>query len=109
MGPQVLLPTGTGLVLEQVQLCGQIVHLSVRLAALGAPCPTCGRWSEAFHSSYERGVADLPIADRQVIVRLLVRRFRCREKNLLAADLRRAGAVVGRPLRSAYAAPAERF
>ena len=80
MGPQVLLPTGAGLVLEQVQLCGQIVHVSVRLAALGAPCPTCGHWSEAFHSSYQRSIADLPIADRQVVVRLLVRRFRCREK-----------------------------
>ena len=80
MGPQVLPPTGAGLVLEQVQLCGQIVHLSVRLAALGAPCPTCGHWSEAFHSSYERSIADLPIADRQVVVQLHVRRFRCREK-----------------------------
>ena len=80
MGPQVLLPHGAGLVLEQVQLCGEIVHLSVRLAALGALCPMCGRWSEAFHSSYRRSIADLPVADRQVTVQLLVRRFRCREK-----------------------------
>ncbi len=78
MGPQVLLPQGAGLVLEQVELCGQVVHLSVRLAALGAPCPTCGRSSEAVHSSYCRIIADLPIADRQVTVQLLVRRFRCR-------------------------------
>ena len=75
-----LLPTGVGLVLEQVQLCGQIVHVSVRLATLGAHCTKCGRWSEAFHSSYQRGIADLPIADRQVVVQLQVRRFRCREK-----------------------------
>ncbi len=80
MGPQVLLPQGAGLVLEQVELCGQVVHLSVRLAALGAPCPTCGRSSEAVHSSYCRIIADLPIADRQVTVQLLVRRFRCREQ-----------------------------
>ena len=80
MGPQVLLPTGAGLVLEQVQLCGQIVHLSVRVAALGAPCPRCGHWSESLHSNYLRSIADLPITDRQVVVRLLVRRFRCREK-----------------------------
>lgn len=80
MGPQVLLPIGAGLVLEQVQLCGQIVHVSVRVAALGAPCPRCGHWSNAFHSNYLRSIADLPIADRQVVVRLVVRRFRCREK-----------------------------
>jgi len=76
----VLLLPGAGLVLEQVQLCGQIVVLLVRLAALGAPCPACGRWSEAFHSSYQRSIADLPIADRQVVVQLQVRRFRCLTK-----------------------------
>ncbi len=79
MGPQVLLPPGAGLVLEQVQLCGEIVHLLVRLATSGACCPTCACWSDAFHSSYQRQIADLPIADRQVVVHLQVRRFRCRQ------------------------------
>jgi hypothetical protein len=36
VGPQVLLPPGAGLVLEQVQLCGEIVHLVVRSEASGA-------------------------------------------------------------------------
>jgi len=80
VGPQVLLPAGDGLVLEQVQLCGEIVHLLVRLATSGASCPSCACWSDAFHSSYQRSVADLPIADRQAVVHLQVRRFRCREQ-----------------------------
>ena len=83
MGPQVLLLPGAGLVLEQVQLCGEIVHVVVRLVASGASCPSCTCWSDAVHSSYRRRVADLPIADRQVVVHLQVRRFRCREQSCL--------------------------
>jgi len=72
-----LLPPGAGLVVEQVQLCDEIMHLTVRCEAAGANCPRCGTWSEAFHSSYERNLADLPIAGRRAVVNLRVRRFRC--------------------------------
>jgi transposase len=75
--PQLLLPPGAGLVVEQVRLCDQIVHLTVRCEGAGANCPGCGAWSEAFHSSYERHLSDLPIVGRQAIVDLQVRRFRC--------------------------------
>src|SRR6266571_6943657 len=75
--PQVLLPLGAGLVVEQVQLRDEIVHLTVRREEAGAICPLCGAWSEAFHSSYARGLADLPIAGRQAVIDLRVRRFRC--------------------------------
>ncbi len=80
MGPQELLPTGAGLVLEQVQLCGEVVHLFVHHEASGASSPSCACWSEAFHSSYQRTIADLPIGDRHVVVHLEVRRFRCRQR-----------------------------
>ena len=79
MDPQVLLPPGAGLVVEQVQLCDEIMHLTVRCEAAGANCPRCGAWSEAFHSGYERKLGDLPIAGRQAVVELRVRRFRCHE------------------------------
>jgi len=75
--PQLLLPPGAGLVVEQVQLCEEIVHVTVRGEAAGAHCPACGAWSEAFHSSYERNLGDLPIAGRQALIDLRVRRFRC--------------------------------
>jgi transposase len=75
VGSQVLLPSGAGLVLEQVQLCGQVVQLIVRCDALGAHCPSCTCWSETVHSRYQRTVADLPVADRQVVVHLRVRRY----------------------------------
>jgi hypothetical protein len=77
VGPQVLLPPGAGLVLEQVSLRGEIVHLSVRCRLKRACCPTCGNYSDAVHSHYTRRLADLPIAGRQAIIDLNVRRFRC--------------------------------
>jgi len=75
--PQLLLPPGEGLVVEQVQLCDEIVHVAVRCDAAGAHCPHCGTWSEAFHSGYERNLGDVPIAGRQAVIDLQVRRFRC--------------------------------
>jgi transposase len=75
--PQLLLPPGAGLVVERVQLWDEIVHVSVCCEAIGASCSKCGAWSEAFHSSYERNLADLPISGRQAVVDLRVRRFRC--------------------------------
>jgi transposase len=79
VGPQELLLPGAGLVLEQVQLCAEIVHLFVHVDAAGASCPACACWSEAFHTSYVRSIADQPMADRQAVVHLQVRRFRCRQ------------------------------
>jgi transposase len=75
--PQLLLPPGEGLVVEQVQPCDEIVHVAVRCDAVGAHCPHGSTWSEAFHSSYERNLGDVPIAGRQAVIDLQVRRFRC--------------------------------
>ncbi len=77
MDPQLLLPPSAGLVVEQVRLCDEIVHLTVRCEAPGSNCAVCGAWSEAFHSSYERNLGDLPIAGRRAVIDLRVRRFRC--------------------------------
>ena len=71
------LSPGAGLIVEQVQLRDEIVHMTVRREAPGAHCPRCGTWSEAFHSGYERNLGDLPLAGRQAVVDLRVRRFRC--------------------------------
>jgi transposase len=64
-------------VVEQVRLCDGIVHVAVRCATASANCPTCGTWSAAVHSRYERHLGDLPLVGRQVIIDLRVRRFRC--------------------------------
>jgi hypothetical protein len=98
--PQLLLPPGAGLVVEQVQLCDETVHLTVRCEASGAHCQKCGTWSEAFHSSYERNLGDLPIAGSAGH-----HRPACAPLSLLLArmpteDLRRATPYLGGTLRS---------
>jgi transposase len=80
VGPQVLLPLGAGLVLEQVRLCDDVVHLRVRRQSSGSACPSCGVWSVAVHSSYDRHLDDLSLVGHQVVVDLRVRRFRCRQQ-----------------------------
>jgi len=42
-----------------------------------AACPRCGTTSDRIHSHYRRLVADLPCHGRILVLRLLVRRFRC--------------------------------
>jgi len=43
-----------------------------------ATCPTCGTGSDHVHSHYWRTIADLPWQGRQIVLRVQVRRFRCR-------------------------------
>jgi transposase len=54
--------------------------LSVEAAARPgpAPCPSCQTPSDHVHSYYTRTVADLPCSGRQVMLRLRVRKLRCR-------------------------------
>jgi transposase len=45
--------------------------------ATEAACPACGTLSQHVHSRYRRTVADLPCHNRALVLRLVVRRFRC--------------------------------
>jgi transposase len=72
-----LFPQLAGLRLKQVTLNGETVTLHLAASARFARCPLCTRRSKRVHSVYRRTVADLPLAGRQLILRLRVRRFRC--------------------------------
>lgn len=71
------MPQFPGLVVEQVQLTGQLVIVTMHATSATGNCPLCCQPSDRVHSRYQRSVMDLPWADRQVQLRLLVRRFRC--------------------------------
>src|SRR5687767_11083795 len=45
--------------------------------ATDAACPACGTRSRRFHSGHCRTVANLPCHNRALVLRLVVRRFRC--------------------------------
>ena len=72
-----LFPHLAGLRLEQVTLDGETVTLHLAASARCGRCPLCTRRSKRIQSVYHRTVADLPIAGRQLMLRLRVRRFRC--------------------------------
>jgi transposase len=72
-----LFPHLAGLRLEQVTLGGETVTLHLAASTRFARCPLCARRSKRVQSVYHRTVADLPLAGRQLVLRLRVRRFRC--------------------------------
>lgn len=53
--------------------------VEVRAAAESVACPGCGTVSERVHGRYRRSLADTPLGGAPVVIRLLVRRFACRE------------------------------
>jgi transposase len=54
------------------------VELVARAAASAVPCPGCGTASGSVHGGYQRSLRDASLAGVQVLIRLWVRRFRCR-------------------------------
>lgn len=73
-----VLPAEAGLSFTAITITPALIALAVAPTAEMAQCPTCGRPSDRVHSHYTRTVADLSWRGRRVILRLTVRRFRCR-------------------------------
>jgi transposase len=71
------MPHLAGLRVKQVVAADDGVYIDLRKIADTGRCPRCRRPSRRVHSHYTRRIADLPIADRAVVLRLRVRRFRC--------------------------------
>ena len=67
-----------GMVVENRAIVDGVVEVSGRVATRLARCPDCGTPSASCHSQYVRTLADLPISGAQVLLRLSVRRFRCK-------------------------------
>jgi transposase len=72
-----LFPHLTGAIVDAVVLADEGVAIDLRLAAATAVCPDCGQPSGRVHGRHRRRLADLPAAGRGVVLRLVVRRFRC--------------------------------
>ncbi len=70
-------PHLAGLRLKHVSLDGETVTLHLVASTRFASCPLCTGRSKRVQSVYHRTVADLPLAGRQLILRLRVRRFPC--------------------------------
>jgi transposase len=74
-----LLPLGHDLRLRDVSVGPDKIVATLEATAPRGVCPSCGTWSEAVHSHYQRTIADLPWGGQAVRLHLHVRKFYCRQ------------------------------
>lgn len=68
-----------GLIVVRVDTTPGKITVLTRTASVAASCPCCGIASGSVHSRYQRSLSDLPADGRAVQIKVLVRRFRCRQ------------------------------
>lgn len=66
-----------GLRLDDLAVTPTMAVARITATTPSAPCPLCHTPSDRVHRHYRRTIADLPGHDRPIVLRLLVRRFRC--------------------------------
>lgn len=74
-----LLPPSRDLQCRDVLIGPDEIVAALEATALRGTCPSCGTWSEAIHSHYQRTIADLPWGGHTVRLHLRVRKFFCRQ------------------------------
>ena len=66
-----------GIAVTSVHPSASELVMCVACQAASMPCPQCHQPSARIHGHYQRTVADLPCAGRNVILALMVRKFVC--------------------------------
>ena len=66
-----------GFVVDCATVDAAQVTFVLRSIACRARCPLCGSTADHVHSRYRRRAADLPLGGRNVVLDVVVRRFRC--------------------------------
>ena len=72
-----LLHFPAGLTITSVHPSASELVVGAACHAASMPCPECGQLSTRIHGSYQRTIADLPCAGRNVLLMLTVRKFVC--------------------------------
>lgn len=72
-----LFPSETQLLVDEIQVQTDTIHIYARRRFTKARCPDCQQMSEKIHSHYERHPHDLPCFGFRVQLYLRVRRFFC--------------------------------
>lgn len=78
MSPLDLLTSEAGLAVTAIAVTPDLIAIAATTNTPTAHCPCCHRPSDRVHSRYTRTAADLPWQGRRVLLRVTVRRFRCR-------------------------------
>jgi transposase len=66
-----------GIAIDSIEPSANELVIGVACEAPSMPCPECQQPSFRIHSRYQRTVADLPCAGRNVLLALTVRKFVC--------------------------------
>jgi transposase len=74
---QMLLPDEQNLAVEQVSFADEIIMVQISSTHPTAVCPDCQQPSVRVHSRYQRTIADLAWADKQIELHWQARRFFC--------------------------------
>jgi len=83
------------------EILGNSACVTIEAQTDTCTCPVCGYESRNVHSTYVRHVRDLPSFGRPIMIRALVRRFRCK-------DRRCSRKTFGEPLAGLAVAKAQR-
>ena len=70
-------PHLANLAIDRVQAQPASVQLEAHIRTTDAGCPACGQHSSRIHSRYTRRVADAVVGGRRMVLKLLVHRFFC--------------------------------
>ncbi len=70
----------SGIRINEVHIKDPGIMIIAEIKSRSGFCPRCGKKSTSIHSLYYRSLQDLSIADKQVNIKLLVRKFFCRNK-----------------------------
>lgn len=68
-----------GLIVRDLEIATDAINMVAHSASKGSACPSCGHVSTSMHSRYQRVLSDLPSHGRGVQIRIMARRFRCRQ------------------------------
>jgi transposase len=74
------LPHLADVTVDRIDEVGGRVVIDARSTRAGVNCPGCGVESTGVHGRYRRQLADTAVTGRPVVLRLLIRRFLCRDK-----------------------------
>ncbi|HYU74036.1 MAG TPA: transposase family protein [Ktedonobacteraceae bacterium] len=65
--------------IDTIELHDQTVVVSLHATSSTAACPRCGTAGSRVHSRYQRTLADVAFGGRCLVLKLLVRKWICRE------------------------------
>lgn len=68
-----------GIIVESSLEEGKVLILSVSKAKKSAVCPNCGKTSDKLHQNQKHLVKDLPMGEREIILNVNRRRFKCKK------------------------------